>query len=119
MHGDAAGKLDIRIPPTPSAGLAASSSAAAVLLLDSRRLCLGVVVKHSKVIAAITLFVGPTLCSSLFADPFYMGGDVSLLPFIESAGGNFRDGGQVRPLEQIMVNHGDNLFRLRLFVNPN
>src|SRR6476646_6010720 len=53
------------------------------------------------------------------ADPFYMGGDVSLLPFIESHGGAFRDDGQVRPMEQIMVNHGDNLFRLRLFVNPN
>src|SRR5262249_44492312 len=52
-------------------------------------------------------------------DPFYMGGDVSLPPFIESKGGSFRDDAQVRPMEQIMVNHGDNLFRLRLFVNPN
>src|SRR5213078_2584900 len=49
----------------------------------------------------------------------YMGADVSLLPFIESRGGSFRDDGQVRPMEQIMVDHGDNLFRLRLFVNPN
>src|SRR5436190_10198510 len=57
--------------------------------------------------------------ANLRADPFYMGGDVSLLPYIESRGGSFRDAGQVRPLEQIMANHGDNLFRLRLFVNPN
>src|SRR3954464_4501854 len=57
--------------------------------------------------------------AELRADPFYMGGDVSLLPYIESRGGSFRDDGQVRPMEQIMVNHGDNLFRLRLFVNPN
>src|SRR3954471_9674960 len=53
------------------------------------------------------------------ADPFYMGADVLLLPFIESRGGSFRDEGQTRPMEKIMVNHGDNLFRLRLFVNPN
>src|SRR3954464_160651 len=56
--------------------------------------------------------------AELRADPFYMGGDVSLLPYIESRGGSFRADGQVRPMEQIMVNHGDNLFRLRLFWNP-
>jgi arabinogalactan endo-1,4-beta-galactosidase len=49
---------------------------------------------------------------------FYMGGDVSLLPFIESRGGTFRDG-FVKPAEQIMVENGASLFRLRLFVNPN
>lgn len=48
-----------------------------------------------------------------------MGGDVSLLPFIESRGGSFRDGGVVKPLERIMAENGANLYRLRLFVNPN
>ncbi len=76
------------------------------------------------------------------ADPFYIGGDVSLLPTIEqlNAGNNgpgiggaslnpFKDGGTLqpdgtynggvsRPAEQILVNHGENIFRIRLFVNP-
>src|SRR5690242_4584722 len=47
-----------------------------------------------------------------------MGADVSLLPFLEGRGAVYRDGGQVRPAEQIMVNHGANMFRIRLFVNP-
>jgi arabinogalactan endo-1,4-beta-galactosidase len=52
------------------------------------------------------------------AQPFYSGADISLLPFIESRGGQFSDNGQTMPLEKIMVNHGVNLFRLRIFVNP-
>src|SRR4051812_1204868 len=72
----------------------------------------------SIVCAAVS--VGFCSCSASAAtDPFYMGSDVSLLPFLESRGATYRDGGQVRPMEQILVNHGDNLFRLRLFVNPN
>src|SRR6478609_8402680 len=55
---------------------------------------------------------------ALAATPFYMGSDTSLLPFIEGRGGTYRDSKTVRPAEQILVNHGDNLFRLRLFVNP-
>src|SRR5688500_9996365 len=56
--------------------------------------------------------------SVLAAEPFYMGSDVSMLPFIEGRGGTYRDAGQIRPAEQILVNRGNNLFRLRLFVNP-
>ena len=60
------------------------------------------------------------------ADPFYIGSDVSLLPTIEQLSGDpaggqsgpFKDGGVTRPGEQILVNHGDNIFRIRLFVNP-
>ncbi len=52
-------------------------------------------------------------------NPFYMGADVSLLPFIEQQGGVFRDHGKVEPMEQILADHGANLFRLRIFVNPN
>ncbi|MBC8105493.1 MAG: glycosyl hydrolase 53 family protein [Anaerolineae bacterium] len=75
--------------------------------------------KQSRV-GSITLSLAALgLCSAAPADPFYMGGDISLLPFIESRGGTFRDAGQVRPMEQIMTNHGANMFRLRLFVNPN
>jgi arabinogalactan endo-1,4-beta-galactosidase len=57
-------------------------------------------------------------CLCLAEDTFYAGADISLLPFIESRGGVFSDNGQIMPLEQIMVNHGCNLFRLRLFVSP-
>src|SRR3954464_1579345 len=53
--------------------------------------------------------------SAATSPPFYMGGDISMLPFLEGRGANYRDAGQVRPAEQIMVNHGANLFRLRLF----
>jgi len=52
------------------------------------------------------------------ADTFYAGADISMLPFIESRGGVFYDNGQAMPLEQILVDHGCNLFRLRIFVNP-
>jgi arabinogalactan endo-1,4-beta-galactosidase len=57
--------------------------------------------------------------NTVAAEVFYMGGDVSLLPFIESRGGSFRDNGLVTPADHIMVDRGANLFRLRLFVNPN
>jgi arabinogalactan endo-1,4-beta-galactosidase len=55
--------------------------------------------------------------------PFYMGGDISLDTFISqqvaNAGGQFTDNdGVAKPLEQIMYDHGANLFRLRIFVNP-
>ncbi len=70
--------------------------------------------------AALLCAVASSLPTGIaHADPFYMGGDVSLLPFIESRGGTFRDGGTSKPLDQIMVERGSNLFRLRLFVNPN
>jgi arabinogalactan endo-1,4-beta-galactosidase len=52
------------------------------------------------------------------AAPFYMGSDVSLLPFIEQQGGVFRQNGVITPAEKLLASHGDNLFRLRLFVNP-
>ncbi|MGD0517061.1 MAG: glycosyl hydrolase 53 family protein [Thermoguttaceae bacterium] len=51
-------------------------------------------------------------------DTFYAGADISLLPFIESRGGVFYDNGVAKPMEQILVDHGCNLFRLRIFVNP-
>jgi arabinogalactan endo-1,4-beta-galactosidase len=75
---------------------------------------------------AVVLSAAIFAASVARADPFYMGSDVSLLPTIEQlsgdpaggASGPFKDGGVTRPGEQILVNHGDNLFRIRLFVNP-
>lgn len=58
------------------------------------------------------------IAGTIRADPFYMGGDISQLPFIESRGGRFSDGGVTMPAEQIMSNNGANLYRIRLFVNP-
>ena len=50
--------------------------------------------------------------------PFYVGADISMVPFFESRGGVYRDNGVVKPAEQIFVDHGANMFRLRLFVDP-
>jgi arabinogalactan endo-1,4-beta-galactosidase len=47
-----------------------------------------------------------------------LGADISALERIEQAGGVFRDGGQAGDAIAILRAHGSNLFRLRLFVNP-
>ena len=52
------------------------------------------------------------------AAPFYMGADVSLESFMQQQGVVFKDNGVAAPLDQILYNHGDNLYRLRIFVNP-
>lgn len=51
--------------------------------------------------------------------PKLVGADISALERIEQAGGVFRDGGQATDAITIFRSHGSNLFRLRLFVNPN
>ncbi len=51
-------------------------------------------------------------------DPFYVGGDISMLPKLEEAGIEFSDGGQPKDLIQLMMDHGCHCFRVRLFVNP-
>jgi arabinogalactan endo-1,4-beta-galactosidase len=50
--------------------------------------------------------------------PFITGCDVSMLPTIEKSGGKFSDNGKPGDAIQIMHDHGCNLFRVRLFVNP-
>src|SRR5438874_1421367 len=50
---------------------------------------------------------------------FLAGADVSMLPEIERAGGVFRDSrGQPADALRMMRDAGVNLFRVRLFVNP-
>jgi arabinogalactan endo-1,4-beta-galactosidase len=49
---------------------------------------------------------------------FIVGGDVSMLPAIEKAGGVFRQDGVAADALRIMRDHGCNLFRVRLFVHP-
>jgi arabinogalactan endo-1,4-beta-galactosidase len=51
--------------------------------------------------------------------PFIAGADISMLPAIEKAGGVFRQGGEAGDAIKIMHDQGCNLFRVRLFVNPN
>jgi arabinogalactan endo-1,4-beta-galactosidase len=62
----------------------------------------------------------PILASVALAEDraFIAGADVSMLPAIEKAGGIFRDDDKLRDALQIMRDHGCNLFRVRLFVQP-
>jgi arabinogalactan endo-1,4-beta-galactosidase len=50
--------------------------------------------------------------------PFLAGVDISMLPTIEQAGGVFRDGSAPGDAIAILRQHGCNLFRVRLFVDP-
>ncbi|MFI5279948.1 MAG: arabinogalactan endo-beta-1,4-galactanase [Gemmatimonadales bacterium] len=51
--------------------------------------------------------------------PAFLGADVSALERIEQAGGVFRDNNQAGDAIAILRAHGADVFRLRLFVNPN
>jgi arabinogalactan endo-1,4-beta-galactosidase len=53
-------------------------------------------------------------------DPFYIGSDISLVPTFESAGAVYQATQTSAPQapDQILYDAGDNLFRVRLFVNP-
>jgi arabinogalactan endo-1,4-beta-galactosidase len=66
------------------------------------------------------LLIGCLAAISRAADrTFIAGGDISVLPTLEKAGGVYRDHGQPGDAIQIMRDHGCNLFRVRLFVDPN
>jgi arabinogalactan endo-1,4-beta-galactosidase len=77
--------------------------------------------RASNIATVLALVCGLALAS--YAErpsrPFYIGADISMLPEIEKAGGVFCDV-QGNPSDAIKVfrDHGFNLFRLRLFVNP-
>jgi arabinogalactan endo-1,4-beta-galactosidase len=62
-----------------------------------------------------------SLCAVCAAqgDPFYMGADVSLLSYMQQQGVAYKIDGIATPADQILYSAGDNVFRLRLFVNPN
>jgi arabinogalactan endo-1,4-beta-galactosidase len=69
-------------------------------------------------LSAATLFMAGDLARA--AGEFYMGSDISLLTWEQQEGMVFHDTNGVAALaDQILYNHGDNLFRLRIFVNPN
>jgi len=80
--------------------------------------------RHNR-IRRMPLNAAALLCCVLFcafaraADlPFITGADVSMLPTIEKCGGIFSDGQKRGDAIQILADHGCNLFRVRLFVNP-
>ena len=50
--------------------------------------------------------------------PFYAGADVSMLPELEAAGAVYRDDAKPGDAVRILREHGVNLVRLRLFVDP-
>ncbi|HEX8341031.1 MAG TPA: glycosyl hydrolase 53 family protein [Tepidisphaeraceae bacterium] len=49
---------------------------------------------------------------------FFMGADVSLLPFMQQQNVAFKANGVAKPADTILYDAGANLFRVRLFVNP-
>src|SRR5271154_7040991 len=57
-------------------------------------------------------------CAVAKADPFYVGADVSLLTFMQQQGVAFTNNGAAANGDQILYDAGANLFRLRIFVNP-
>jgi arabinogalactan endo-1,4-beta-galactosidase len=65
-----------------------------------------------------TLATGALCHGASTPDVFYTGGDISLATFMQQQNVVFRDDGVAKPLEQVLYDHGANLFRLRLFVNP-
>lgn len=50
--------------------------------------------------------------------PFLLGGDLSMVPAIEQAGVQFKNGGRPEDIFAIFRAHGANCVRLRLFVQP-
>jgi arabinogalactan endo-1,4-beta-galactosidase len=74
------------------------------------------------ILATMALCISTTVAARGDANPFYMGADISLETFIQQQvalqGGQFTDNGVAAPMDQIMYDHGANLFRLRIFVNP-
>lgn len=53
-----------------------------------------------------------------WGDPFYMGADISLQTFMQQQNVQFADNHGQAPLDTLLYDHGANLFRLRVFVNP-
>jgi arabinogalactan endo-1,4-beta-galactosidase len=67
----------------------------------------------------VLLLVGLLCNRAIAADPvFFLGGDISALPDMEKFGAVYRDHGKAGDCITILRDHGCNLFRVRLFVNP-
>jgi arabinogalactan endo-1,4-beta-galactosidase len=66
--------------------------------------------------AAAAALVAAAQCAA--AEPHLCGGDISMLPRFEALGAVYRDNGKPGDAIRIMMSHGCNCFRVRLFVNP-
>jgi arabinogalactan endo-1,4-beta-galactosidase len=82
--------------------------------VDSRRCAFG-----RRLSGIMLLFpLIPSLIQSATATPFYMGADISLTTFMQQQNISFTDDGIAEPLDQLLYDRGANMFRLRIFVNP-
>jgi arabinogalactan endo-1,4-beta-galactosidase len=66
----------------------------------------------------VPLLAGAAASAAPAPEPFVRGADVSMLLELEKAGAVYRDAGQPKDAVRILRDRGVNLFRLRLFVNP-
>ncbi|HEY2760739.1 MAG TPA: glycosyl hydrolase 53 family protein, partial [Pirellulales bacterium] len=67
---------------------------------------------------AIFVMPGDAFAQVTSAAPFYTGADISLETFMQQQNAVFTDAGLAQPMDQILYDHGANMFRLRIFVNP-
>ena len=66
-------------------------------------------------------FAGPVTAAdrdTKSPSPFYLGADISTLPFVEKRGGVYMDGDKPGDALAIFMKHGWNCFRLRIWVDP-
>jgi arabinogalactan endo-1,4-beta-galactosidase len=75
--------------------------------------------KLAQIIPAILCSILVVSLARAADPPFITGADISLLPTLETSGAVFRDHNHPADALQIMRSGGCNLFRVRLFVNPN
>jgi arabinogalactan endo-1,4-beta-galactosidase len=69
-------------------------------------------------VVAFLILANGSLVSAEAAEHWISGADISALPMMEKAGGVFRDHGKAEDAIAIFRAHGCNLFRIRLFVDP-
>jgi arabinogalactan endo-1,4-beta-galactosidase len=66
----------------------------------------------------VSLLSSVGVLPSAAGNPFYMGTDISLTTFMQQQNVSFVNNGVPKPVDQLLYDRGANLFRLRLFVNP-
>jgi arabinogalactan endo-1,4-beta-galactosidase len=81
-----------------------------------RRSTLRLTISAALLIVLLLLSASPARNAA--GDPFYMGVDTSLTTFMQQQNVTFTDNGVAKPLDQLLYDRGANLFRLRIFVNP-
>src|SRR5438067_672751 len=70
------------------------------------------------VFAFAFLFLISASTTTLHAEPFLIGADISWIPEDEAAGATYVDHGVQRDIVAILKDHGFNAIRLRMFVDP-